>query len=609
MSNPADEKIKALNPPDQPGVYIMHDASDKIIYIGKANSLKHRLNSYRRPLPSLDHKTQALVVKIHWIETVVTDSTMDALMLEYNLIKKHRPRYNIIMRDDKSYPYLKITNDHFFPRLVVTRQPFVDKGTYYGPYIGVPLKQIARELSFAFKLCIKKIPLEITKNEKRGCLYYQMGQCSGVCLQKISYQDYMKQVRQLRSFLDGRQDKVTPGLRKKMNHAAAKMDYEQAAIIRDQLDHLEQIRNLPAVTSLDRKTKDVFALARSASIAAVEIFQVREGNLEGRRHFFLQHVGISQVEEIYSQIISQYYAQPVDVPPSIIIEKEPEDKELLIKWLEKRGQHEVAIRLPENEEEQRLWKMAETNAWLYLKHRDEQLSEELNDEQRAILEDVQNRLELSQLPLRIECYDISNISGQDAVGSRVVFTNGLPDKKQYRKYKIKSVSGVNDFAMMQEVLFRRLKRMKEEQAQVPDLLVVDGGAGQLSAGLKVLEELNLTHIPMIGLAKKFEEIYQPESNDPLRLPKTSETIQLLTKIRDEAHRFAITYHRKLRSKRLHTSLLDQVTGLGPTKKRQLLRQIGSVEAILDTDINELIKINGITQDLAMEIKRVLKRHL
>lgn len=607
MNNPADEIIKNINPPDYPGVYIMRDQRQQIIYIGKAASLKKRLNSYRRPLNKLDAKTNAMVTKIDTVEMMLTDSEIEALMLEYNLIKKHRPKYNVVMRDDKSYPYLKITKDDYFPRLVVTRNPYIDQAKYYGPYIGLPLKQVARDLSFAFNLCVKKILKKRLSNPKRSCLYYQMNRCSGVCMNKISEPEYMKLVQGLEDFLEGKQDKLTPIIKKKMAVAAGNREYEQAAQYRDQLDNLARVRNLPSVISSDLENKDIIAIAKMGNNAAVEIFNVRQGALEGRRHFFLQHVGISTETELYSQLLTQYYAQPVMIPSAIIIEKEPSDKPLLLQWLSSKKQADVAIRLPENHEEKRLLKMAETNAWLYLKHQNEEISEELSDDAGQKLADVQRRLNLSQLPVRIECYDISNISGQDAVGSQVVFTNGLPDKRQYRKYKIKTIPGPNDFAMMQEVLFRRFKKLKEEASNVPDLVVVDGGAGQLSAGLKVLDELELKHIPMIALAKKQEEIYLPNQSSPLQLSTQTLTIRLLTGLRDEAHRFAISYHRKLRSKRLHTSLLDNVAGLGPVIKSRLLRQFGSVEAIIDVPVEEMTKIAGIDPELARDIQRILKK--
>ncbi len=609
MINPADAIIKASNPPEAPGVYLMHDAKDEIIYVGKAITLKNRLSSYRRPLDSLDPKTRAMVTKIARVEFMVTDSEIEALMLEYTLIKKHRPKYNVLMRDDKSYPYLKITQDEYYPRLVVTRKPYVDQGHYYGPYVGLPAKLVARELVLAFGLCPKKIPLQGPPKNKRACLYYQMKRCTGACLGLVSLQDYRKQIRGLMDFMEGRKDSITPKLKRKMNEAAAREDFEAAAAYRDQLEHFARVRNLPSVRSADFQNKDFLALARSGQHAAVELFHVRAGNLEGRRNFSLQHVGLSSESELHAQVITQYYAQPVDIPATIILRGDPADKPLLLKWLETKKESPVVIRQPENDEEQRLLAMADTNAWLYLKHQDETWSEGLSEESRQVLEDVKKRLSLEQLPVRIEGYDISNISGQDAVGSRVVFTNGLPDKQEYRRYKINSISGPNDFAMMQEMLFRRFKRLQEEGAKVPDLVVVDGGAGQLSAGLQVLQELGLTHISMIGLAKKHEEIYQPGQMEPLQLAMTSPTIGLLTRLRDEAHRFAITYHRKLRSKRLQASVLDQIEGLGPVKKRRLLQQCGSVEAILNTSIEGLQTIAGIDKALALAIHRHLKKVL
>jgi excinuclease ABC subunit C len=604
--------LQRLDPPDHPGVYIMRDRTGKIIYVGKALSLRKRLASYFRSPDQLEPKTQALVSKIEAIEMVLTDSEIEALVLECTLIKKHHPRYNILMRDDKSYPYLKLSVQEPFPRLFMTRRPFIDEAKYFGPFTSVNAKEVARQLSMFFRLCLCKKTIKIGER-KRPCLNCQLGRCDGACMGALPPEAYAPRVRAILNFLEGREDPVTPVLEHRMLQAAENQHYELAATLRDQLGDLQKVRHQPLVSSPGRENRDIFGLARSGPAATVEIFQVRAGNLEGRRHFFLQHVGASTADEILSQILTQYYSRPVTIPTDVIMPSLPQDAAVVRQWLEARQDEAVELRLPRNSEEERLLKMAETNAWLYLKHSVSESTRELSDENRKTLADLASRLKLSSLPLRVECYDISNISGQDAVGSQVVFTNGEPDKMAYRHYRIKTVIGSNDFAMLQEVLDRRLRRINEHAAgpagATPDLIVVDGGAGQLSSGLAVLRELNLSHIPMIGLAKREEEIYLPGLSEPLRLAKASRALHFLIQLRDEAHRFAINYHRKLRGRRMRLSELDKIEGLGPAKRRLILRTFGSVEALLQVQEEELAGLPGIGPVLARKIREFLGRPL
>jgi len=617
------DDLHRLAPPDHPGVYIMRDAAGKIIYVGKALSLRKRLASYFRSPDQLDPKTQVLVSKIAGIELMLTDSEVEALVLEYNLIKKHRPRYNIVMRDDKSYPYLKLTVQEQFPRLFSTRRPFVDEAKYFGPFATVNLREVARQLSMFFRLCLCKREIRVGEH-KRPCLNCQLGRCDGACVGRIASGNYQERVQRVLAFLEGREDPITPALAERMQRAAENQQFELAASLRDQLNDMQKVRHQPLLSSPGRENRDVFGLARSGAAAAVEVFQVRSGNLEGRRHFFLQHVGGSSTPEILSQMLTQYYSLSVTIPAEIILPEPPEDAAVIRDWLQRRAAKALVVRAPENPEEARFLKMAETNAWLYLKHSVSEGSRELTEENRKILTDLASRLQLSGPPVRVECYDISNISGSDPVGSQVVFTNGEPDKMAYRHYRIRSVQGPNDFASLQEVLYRRLKKLQEAGGQpapdlhneeslrsrrplnpAPDLIVVDGGAGQLSAGQAVLRELGMTHLPMIGLAKQEEEIYRPGVSEPLRLPKSSRALQFLTRIRDEAHRFAITHHRKLRSKRMRLSELDKIEGLGPARRRALLRTFGSVEALLQVPEEELAAVPGIGPALAAKIRQFL----
>jgi excinuclease ABC subunit C len=595
--------FERLNPPDLPGVYLMRDDHRRLLYVGKAISLRKRLATYFRSPEKADPKTQALVAKIAQVEFMVTDSERDALLLESTLIKKHRPRYNVLLRDDKSYPYLKVTVQEPIPRLVSTRRPFVDEARYYGPFPTGALKETARVLSRHFRLCQRKQGV----SSRRTCLYEQMGQCDGTCLGKISPAEYASKVQEVIRFLEGGPDDVTPELAVRMQTAAANQDFETAAQLRDQLAVIRQLRHQPVVTTLDRADRDVVGMARSGASATVEIFQVRGGALEGRRHYYLQNAGAHNTAEILAQILTQYYSQPVTIPPTVVVSEKPENAEITARWLGSLRGGRTRIVFSRSPETRRLLKLAETNAWLYLKHNVAETTEAAPEENQKGLADLAARLNLPGPPRRMEAYDISNISGQDAVGSRVVFEQGEPDKSAYRRYRIRTVQGPNDYAMLQEVLFRRLRRVSSGLDTVPDLLVIDGGAGQLSAARAVLSELNLNHLAAIGLAKQQEEIYLPGQKVPLRLPRTSPALKILMRLRDEAHRFAIAYHRRLRGKRMQWSVLNQVPGLGPERRRTLLRSFGSVEALLKVSEEDLAKTAGIGPELARRLQETLRR--
>jgi excinuclease ABC subunit C len=603
----SSELLAKINPPDKPGVYIMRDANGKIIYVGKAVSLKKRLASYFRAQAQLEPKTQALVKRLADIEVMVTDSEIEALVLECTLIKKHRPRYNVVMRDDKSYPYLKLTVQEPYPRLLQTRKPFIDEAKYFGPFVGGSLREAVRVISLHFGLRLCKLDLKPGGPQARPCLYAQIAQCDEICQGKGSPEKYQERVKAVLKFLQGGKDTLTPSLQERMRRDAEAKQFELAAKWRDVLHDIALIRQKPILSSTAREDRDLLSLAQSGNSATVEIFTVRAGDLEGRRHFFLQHLIGDNTAELLSQAVSQYYSQGVPLPPEILVPEEPAEGDLLRRWLEQQRGGPVVLRLPKNDNERRLLKMAETNAWLYLKHNTVGEEGEPSVEELAAMEGLREQLGLAKNPERIEGYDISNISGTDAVGSQVVFTQGRADTSQYRRYRIRSVQGPNDFAMLQEVLFRRLKRAAEPGAVQPDLLVIDGGAGQLSAVRAVLTELEMD-IPVIGLAKQHEEIYQPGREEPLRLPLDNPGLQLLTKLRDEAHRFAVAYHRNLRSRRMHVSALDKVEGLGPARRRTLLRSFGSVEALLQVSEEDLAAMEGIGPVLAKRIQKELRKN-
>jgi len=597
------EDLRRIAPPDLPGVYLMQDQQGKIIYIGKAVSLSKRLISYFRTSGRLDPKTRALVSRIKSLEYLVTSSEVEALVLENNLIKKHSPRYNILLRDDKSYPYLKLTIQEKYPGLLVTRRPFVDEARYFGPFPTAALKDTARLISRHFRLRLCQTAIKNYSRRKRPCLYLQMGQCDGICADGVRPQVYARRVKQVIDFLEGGPDSISGGIRHAMQKASDERRFELAALLRDQLDTLQKVRAQPVVSSPGREDRDILGLARSRGSATVELFNVRAGNLEGRRHYFLAHVGSHPAAEILSRIIVQYYSQPVSIPPEVVFAACPRDKSVIQKWLKTRRKGPVALRLPRNAEEAKLLKMAEANAWLYLKQSSEDNTNAGEEAEHKMLEDLAYSLNLSGPLRRLEGYDISNISGQDAVGSRVVWVNGKPDKSAYRHYRIRTVKGANDFAMLQEILFRRLRRVSSADEPAPDLILVDGGAGQVSAGRAVLRELKLEHLAIAGLAKKEEKIYLPEKAEPLCLPRTSPALKILIRLRDEAHRFALTYHRTLRSRRMRRSSLDSVIGLGPARRSLLLRTFGSVEAVLEATEKELADLPGISPALARRIKK------
>jgi excinuclease ABC subunit C len=603
----SSELLSKINPPDKPGVYIMRDAQGKIIYVGKAVSLKKRLASYFRAQAQLEPKTQALVKRLADIELLITDSEIEALVLECTLIKKHRPRYNVVMRDDKSYPYLKLTVQEPYPRLLMTRKPFVDEAKYFGPFVGGSLREAVRVISLHFGLRLCKLDLKPGEPQARPCLYSQIAQCDEICQGKGSLEKYQERVKEVLRFLQGGKDTLTPALEERMRRDAEARQFELAAKWRDVLQDLALIRQKPLLSSTAREDRDIVGLAQSGNSATVEIFTVRDGNLEGRRHFFLQHLIGDDRPELLSQALTQYYSQAVALPPEILVPEEPREGDLIRRWLERQRGEPMVLRVARNDAERRLLKMAETNAWLYLKHNTAGEEGEPTAAELAALDNLRELLALPQVPARIEGYDISNISGTDAVGSQVVFTQGRANPAAYRRYRIRSVEGPNDFAMLQEVLFRRLKHLGEKGSPRPDLLVIDGGAGQVSAVKAVLTELALD-LPVIGLAKQHEEIYQPGREEPLRLPAESPALQVLIRLRDEAHRFALAYHRSLRSRRMQVSALDKVEGLGPSKRRTLLRSFGSVEALLQVSETDLAAVEGIGPKLAQRIQKELRKN-
>ena len=552
--------IKSNDPDDLPlvpGVYMMRDSSDHILYVGKAKSLKKRVKSYFRN--DLDPKTRALMKQFHHLEYMVTDTEKEALILESNLIKKHMPRYNIRLKDDKRYPYIKVTNETF-PRVLITRRVLDDGSFYYGPFPeATALRKLVKFLKTIFKV-------RDCKRMDGPCLNYQIDLCNAPCDNKITQEEYKKLVDNVSFFFEGKYSEITQALKSEMIEAADNHEYEKAAILRDQLNSVEEVlekQKMEFTRSLDQ---DVVASASDSELACVVVFSVREGKIIGKDDFLMSGAENTSEEKIISAFLKQYYTGPRHVPSKIIIPKIVEDKKLVEEWLSEKREAPVSIEIPTEGVEYRLIRMVSKNAEIILNHQ---------KEVKGALLDLKKYLGIPRIPKRIEAFDISNISGKMAVGSMVVFENGAPNKKYYRKYKILT-EGPDDYAMMREMLERRYTNIINDKSPSPDLVLVDGGKGQLNVATDVFKSLGVTNIPVIGLAKEFEHVFIPQTPSPLILPRDSEALLLLQRIRDEAHRFAVNYHKKLRSKELEKSVLDGILGVGNKRKIKLLKHFGDI---------------------------------
>lgn len=574
----------AKNLPDSPGVYLMKDRENKVIYVGKAVSLRDRVSQYFREQGS--PKNRMLVRNIGDIEYIVTGNEVEALVLESNLIKEHTPRYNVRLRDDKAYPLIKITNEEY-PRICIARRRERDGAQYFGPYPGSKAvrKMIKIASGFGVRRCRKKLPCP-------PCLNYHIKQCAAPCLGEVTREEYLDIIRNVTSFLKGKGSELIHSLKEDMNRLSEMQEYEKAARIRDQINALEELSIKQRVSVAGRKEQDIIAYAVSGAIGSLQLFHISEGKLRGREMFSLNTAG-SDEAEVLSSFIKQYY-QDVKPPQEIIIPIELTDGSIL-RWL---SQKDSKLKTPKDKTEKGLLDLAQENAQMLLKQK--MLSE--SKDKNAVLLELQKALALPVLPSVIEAFDISNIGGTDAVGSLVAFENGEPDKKNYRRFKIKTIHGADDFAMMEEVVARAYSRRKEEGKSMPDLILIDGGKGQLNAALAALKGPGLK-LNAAALAKEFEYIFIPQRDAPVILPKDSPALQLLQRIRDEAHRFAIGYHRKLRGKKIKESELDGITGIGEKKKRALLQYFGSVEVLRKAGISGIEKVPGITRNDAERVWR------
>lgn len=580
--------------PEKPGVYLMHDASGKVIYVGKAVVLKNRVRSYFRNLASHTPKVRAMVEKIADIETIVTSSEVEALILECNLIKKYRPRYNIMLKDDKSYPYLKVTVQEDYPRLYVTRRQLRDGAKYYGPYAD------AGAMHATVKLLRGMFPLRTCRNmnTERPCLNYHIKRCLAPCAGLVTKAEYHNMIKSVCMVLDGRTTELERDLKKRMQEAAEEYAFEEAARLRDQLQAVERLNESQKAVTNNGGDMDVIGFGQDMTGICMQIFFVRKGKLLGRDNFFLHDEGDAPIE-VLTAFIKQYYNEATFVPKEILLPQLPEEaeKQLIESWLSEKAQRKVELLRPQRGTKKELLQLAGDNAVKLLAERLRKGSLALKNDVEAA-EELQKALGMEQPLERMDCFDISHTQGTETVASMVVFRNGSISKKDYRKYKIVSAEGKpDDFKSMQEVVYRRYKDYED----LPSLVVIDGGKGQLSSALEVIRGLGLHDLPVVGLAKREEEIFKPHQSESILLDKDSAALHLIQRIRDEAHRFAITYHRKLRSKRNMVSVLDHVEGIGPKRRQELWKAFKTLEAMKAASVEELAAVESMNYAAAQTL--------
>ena len=605
--------------PTKTGCYLMKNVDSKVIYVGKAVNLRARVRSYFHN--NQEHpRTRQLVKNIADIEWIVVGSELEALILEMNLIKKHRPRYNVRMKDDKRYPYIKIHWGDAYPKVTVTRNMVSDGARYFGPYTSVwavhQTLDVLRRI-FPYLTCDR----EITGEDTRACLYYDIKLCNGPCIGAVSKNEYRQMLKDLEAFLNGRTDSIVKRLQKEMQAASVELRFEQAATIRDQLKAIEAIiERQKVVFASDYVDSDVIAMARSDREACMQVFFIRGGKLIGREYFLMEGTDETPDKDVLSEFIKQFYDQVPSVPGQVMLPHELEETKIIEEWLNtKRGGKKVKMLIPKRGQKRELVQMAAENAADTLGALQAQWEADTHKQEKALAE-LQENLELSEPPNRIECYDISNTQGTAITASMVVFEQGVPKKAHYRRFNIRTVVGPDDFASMEEALRRRFNRWKSAQetaetpgkkpdrsfASLPDLLIVDGGKGQLSRAVQVLDNFNLMErVPVAGLAKREEEIFLPGRARSVLLPRKSEGLYLVQRVRDEAHRFAITAHRKRRTKLGLASQLDAIPGIGPARRKALLVHFGSIDAIRKASIEELSAAPKMNDNLA----EVVKAHL
>ncbi|HEX3027995.1 MAG TPA: excinuclease ABC subunit UvrC [Clostridia bacterium] len=607
------EELKKL--PDKPGVYIMKDENSNIIYIGKAVVLKNRVRQYFQSSSNMTPKTQVMVSKIREFEYIVTDSETEALILECNLIKTHKPKFNILLKDDKSYPYIKVTMNEEYPRILTVRRLEKDKARYFGPYTGgFAVKETISLLKklFPLKSCNKVFPRDVGK--ERPCLNYHIGQCLGPCQGNVDKEKYRELMEDICSFLDGKQDKISGRLEEQMKEAAERMEFEKAAILRDKLNNLKHVAEKQKVLSTQSEDQDVVAFARDEADSCVQVFFIRGGKLIGREHFVIEGTAGVEDSELLNSFMKQYYNSALFIPGEVIIQSEIDDTDVIENWLSGKRGARVYIRVPQRGEKLSLIKMVSQNAFIALSRFKEKINKEKTMSEEGLRE-FAGLLGIDAIPERIEAYDISNTGSSEIVASMVVFRNGMPDKKEYRRFKVKSINIQNDYASMQEVIFRRFRHAEDERklekesdsknkkfSNLPDIILLDGGLGHVNAVKEVLDQLNV-RIPLFGMVKddkhRTRGLVSQETEFDLAGKLT--VLRFVTAIQDEAHRFAIDYNKKLRTKRYTVSVLDSIDGIGPKRKKALIRHFGSVEKIKKAEVDDLLAVEGISRDTALKI--------
>lgn len=597
------EKLSHL--PTRPGIYQYMDNLGKIIYIGKAKNLKNRVMSYFQTGRIRDAKTTALIKKICDVEVIIVDSEAEAFILEDTLIKKHKPRYNIMLRDDKTYPFIRITNEEF-PKIFFTRNVVRDGSKYLGPYTDLKkVKFLLHNIRNIFQIrsCNLKLTSEnIAKGKFRSCLDYHIGKCQAPCINLISQTEYLENISMATQVLFGKTKLLTSQLEKKMLEYSDELKYEKAEEIKQRIIAIKDFSAKQKIVSTDLADRDVFGIAQRAKSACTLIFNIREGKLISKRHFIITNTNFASDEEILQRTIEKLYLESDFIPKELLLPTQIDQMEYITDWLSKKKQRVISVQIPQIGDKKKLVEMANTNAEFILSNYLLSLDKREQKIPHSVVA-LQRDLRLKSPPRRIECYDNSHIQGSELVSSMVVFVDGKPKKSEYRKFKAKEVQQNDDFAMMRETISRRFRRALEEEQILPDLVIVDGGKGQLSSAYNVLKELDLAEkIAIIGIAKRLEEIFLPNISDSILLPKTSSSLKLIQQLRDEAHRFAITFHRQLRDKRTISSELDDIKGVGEVTKRKLLTEFGSVKEIKLASDSDLLKIVTLKQLKAIKEK-------
>ncbi|RLC93862.1 MAG: excinuclease ABC subunit C [Chloroflexi bacterium] len=603
--------------PRKPGVYLMHDANGTVIYVGKAIDLHSRVRSYFQPSSWENDKVRAIVSEIADLEFIVTDSELEALILEANLIKRHRPHYNVRLKDDKRYPYIKIAWGDPFPRVLVTRRMEQDGSRYFGPFTSSAAVRQTLDLlrkSFPYLTCNR----EITGRDERPCLYYDIKLCPGPCIGAVTQAEYRAIVHDLARFLEGRSEEIVAGLEQRMQAAAEELRFEQAALLRDQLQAVQRVVERQKIVSSAGGDQDVIAFAREEGDACVQIFFIRGGKLLGREYFVLEGAQDEEERDVMAAFLKQFYEEAAYVPPEVLLPEQIEEVLIIEQWLRGKRGAKVTLHVPRRGQKRELVALAAENAAETLASLRTQWQADAHKYEQALSE-LQEALDLPTAPVRIECYDISTTQGTEIVGSMVVFVHAVPRKSNYRRFVVRSVQGQDDYASMREVLERRFRRWQiatsdevlgkrdiKGWAKLPDLLIVDGGKGQLSVAVEVLKEFDLFgQVPVAGLAKQREEIFLPGRSKPILLPRRSQGLFLVQRVRDEAHRFAITHHRTRRRRAGVASQLDSIPGVGPARRKSLLKAFGSLDGIRSASVEQLAAVPGIPHAVALAVKEHL----